>query len=133
MLVGEDWGWVWVGLGGCGGTYDDERPYDFSRRLDVGGDDLGNEVGCHAHDSDHGDEGEAADQEEGFGQRGGAIVWDGHLERVAWISFGLVSVGLFCMVVVVVVIPASGRSDLWDGDVVATIRSRRLLPCARKE
>lgn len=44
---------------GC--THDYERADDFLWGLDVGGDDLGDEVGRHADYCDHGNEGEATD------------------------------------------------------------------------
>lgn len=50
-------------------AYDRERAYDLARRVDVAVHKLADEVRCDANDGDHGDETEAAGDEEGFGQR----------------------------------------------------------------
>lgn len=62
----------------CVGTYNDESPYNLFRWLNVGADDLADEVGSHADDGDHGNEREASNKDKGLRQRRGSIFWDRH-------------------------------------------------------
>lgn len=62
----------------CDGTYNDEGPYYLFRWLNVGADDLADEVGSHADDGNHGNERQASHEYEGLRQRSGAIFWDRH-------------------------------------------------------
>ena len=99
-----------LGLGELesGGTYDGEGPDDFAGWLDVGRDDLRDEVGGHAEDCDHGYERETADENKRLGQWGGAVIWDRHLGCVvlSWVMEVVYIDVSLCRDVVV--IPASG-------------------------
>lgn len=61
-----------------GRTYDCECSDDFARWLDVGGDDVGDEVGGHAENCDHRYQRETTDEDKSLRERSGAIVWDRH-------------------------------------------------------
>lgn len=60
--------------------YDCEGPDDLLGWRDVGADDFGNEVGGHADNADHRNQRETANEDEGLGQRCGAVVWNRHFD-----------------------------------------------------
>lgn len=59
-------------------TYDCQCCDHLSRRSDVAADDLRHEVRGHADDGDHGDQGEAAQEDEGLGERCRPVAGNGH-------------------------------------------------------
>lgn len=73
--------WLICGNGKVVGTYHCQSAYDLTRRVDIAGHELADEVCCHTDNGDHGDDTEATGDKEGPCERGGG----GHIcLRFVW-------------------------------------------------